>query len=176
MGKVSDEVRGHSRVAPVRRAEKRVNFGIFFPMTERMPACENGCGDREAVYHFCFPADVEAIPPVLETIAGLARAEMPADKEMEVTLAVQEALANAVVHGCHRDPSKTVDCWVAHGPKGFLIVVRDPGPGFDPEAIPSPLQDQQLGSDHGRGIHMIRQLMDEVHFQRNGAEIHMCKS
>lgn len=163
-------------VSPVRLPKKRVNFGIPPSMTERMPACEHGCGDREAVYHFSFPADVEAIPPVVETIADLARAELSAEKEVEVTLAVQEALANAVVHGSHRDPEKRVDCWVAHGPLGFLIVVRDSGPGFDPDAIPSPLEGQQLGSDHGRGIHMIRQLMDEVHFQRNGAEIHMRKA
>lgn len=144
-------------------------------MPEPMPPCEYGCRDRDALYHFRFPARVDAIPPVLEIISDLARRELAANKDMELTLAVQEALANAVVHGSNRDASKMVDCWVAHGQAGFLIVVRDSGPGFDPGAVPNPLAQRGLSSDHGRGIHMIRELMDEVHFQRNGSEIHMRK-
>jgi len=124
--------------------------------------------------HFRFAAVVESIAPVVECVGDLARRELGEDKEMELRLALQEALANAIVHGSGRDPSKSVDCWVAH--RGdILIVVRDSGPGFDPNATPHPLEPQQLSSDHGRGIHMIRQLVDDVHFLHNGAEIHMRK-
>jgi serine/threonine-protein kinase RsbW len=55
----------------------------------------------------------------------------------------------------------------------MLIVVRDPGQGFDPAQIPSPITGQQLFSSHGRGIYLINQLMDEVRFERGGTEIHM---
>jgi serine/threonine-protein kinase RsbW len=57
----------------------------------------------------------------------------------------------------------------------MLIVVRDPGPGFDPNVLPSPVQGQNIYSNHGRGIYLINQLMDEVEFQKNGTEIHMLK-
>jgi serine/threonine-protein kinase RsbW len=57
----------------------------------------------------------------------------------------------------------------------MLIVVRDPGPGFDPKAIPSPIEGQEIYATHGRGIYLINQLMDEVHYARNGAEIVMRK-
>lgn len=126
--------------------------------------------------HFRFAADVDAIAPIVEKITDFARRALDDGKLTAVSLAVQEALANAVVHGSGRDRHKTVECWIARGQKGILIVVRDSGAGFDPNAIPNPLSEQHLSADHGRGIHMIRQLMDDVHFQRNGAEIHMRKA
>jgi serine/threonine-protein kinase RsbW len=87
-----------------------------------------------------------------------------------------EALANAVVHGAKSDPSKIVECDVACDDKhGILIVVRDPGPGFDPSKIADPCQGENIYSNHGRGIYLINQLMDEVKFHKNGTEIHMLK-
>jgi serine/threonine-protein kinase RsbW len=59
--------------------------------------------------------------------------------------------------------------------RGILIVVRDPGPGFDPGTIPNPCVGENVYSNHGRGIFLINQLMDEVKFARNGTEIHMVK-
>ena len=58
---------------------------------------------------------------------------------------------------------------------GMIIVVRDPGSGFDPAAIPTPTVGQNIYSNHGRGIFLINQLMDEVKFLKNGTEIHMVK-
>ena len=57
----------------------------------------------------------------------------------------------------------------------MLIVVRDPGEGFDPASIPSPIEGERLYLSHGRGIFLINQLMDSVKFQRGGTEIHMRK-
>jgi serine/threonine-protein kinase RsbW len=59
----------------------------------------------------------------------------------------------------------------------MLIVVRDPGPGSDPAAIPSPTHGQNIFAEHGRGIYLINQLMDELEVKREGAatEIHMRK-
>jgi serine/threonine-protein kinase RsbW len=54
-------------------------------------------------------------------------------------------------------------------------MVRDPGTGFDPEKIPSPLVGDNLYASHGRGIYLINQLMDEVQFKRGGTEIWMRK-
>ena len=59
--------------------------------------------------------------------------------------------------------------------KGMLIVVRDPGPGFDPAAIPSPTLGHNIYRHHGRGIYLINQLMDEVSFEKGGTEIRMSK-
>ena len=91
-------------------------------------------------------------------------------------MAVREALANAIVHGCKNNPGKTVEvCVACDEQKGMLIVVRDPGEGFEPEKVVSPLQGQNVFSDHGRGIYLISQLMDRVEFGHGGREIRMHK-
>src|SRR5580700_2863981 len=116
------------------------------------------------------PADSEAIAAVVDTIsAALAQLEVPEQKRFEVALAVQEALANAVVHGCGNDPSKQVRCRLQSDSQGrIVIIVTDPGPGFSPEVLSDVKRGKKLYADHGRGVYLIRQLMDEVHFQDRG--------
>jgi len=118
-----------------------------------------------------------AVDPVVEQVMEAVRQMKCVDgKEDAIELALQEALANAVVHGAKEDPSKVVECLVAcDEQRGILIIVRDPGEGFDPGAIPSCTLGENLYSNHGRGIFLINQLMDEVKFHKNGTEIHMVK-
>ena len=122
-------------------------------------------------------ADRKAVDPVVAQIMESVREMKCADgKEDAIELALQEALANAVVHGAKEDPTKVVECVVAcDEQRGILIIVRDPGPGFDPQAIPTCTMGENLFSNHGRGIFLINQLMDEVKFHKNGTEIHMVK-
>jgi len=122
-------------------------------------------------------ADRAAVDPVVEQVMEAVR-EMKCvnGKEDAIELALQEALANAVVHGAKEDPSKIVECLVAcDEQRGILIIVRDPGEGFDPGTIPTCTMGENLYSNHGRGIFLINQLMDEVQFRKNGTEIHMVK-
>ena len=123
------------------------------------------------------PADVTRINPVVDGVMELVRGMGCAvGKEFEVETALREALANAIIHGCGRDPGKEVEFVVAcDEERGMLIVVRDPGPGFDPTALPSPVAGQQVFETHGRGIYLINQLMDEVRFEKGGTEIIMKK-
>jgi len=121
------------------------------------------------------PGDVNAISPVVEKVMAIVT-EMgcAAGKEFEIELSLREALANAIEHGAGHDSSKQIQCCVAcDHTRGMLIVVRDPGPGFDPSQIPSPIVGKGLFSTGGRGIYLINQLMDEVRFERGGTEIHM---
>jgi len=122
-------------------------------------------------------ADRKAVDPVVEQVMHAVREMKCANgKEDAIELALQEALANAVVHGAKEDPSKTVECIVAcDEQRGMLIIVRDPGEGFDPKNIPTCTVGENLYSNHGRGIFLINQLMDEVKFRKNGTEIHMVK-
>ncbi|MGA9752523.1 MAG: ATP-binding protein [Acidobacteriota bacterium] len=116
-----------------------------------------------------------AIPPVVERIMTVvAELGCAHDQEYEIRLALSEALANAVLHGCHGDPDQCVQIGVECDPeRGMLIVVRDPGPGFDPSQVPSPIEGEQIFRDRGRGIFLISQLMREVSFNRRGTEIRM---
>jgi serine/threonine-protein kinase RsbW len=109
----------------------------------------------------------------METAAGMGCVE---GKELEVETALREALANAIVHGCKQDVCKQVElCVACDEDRGMLIVVRDPGEGFDPAGLPNPTLGQNIFQSHGRGIYLISQLMDEVRLERGGTEIHMRK-
>jgi serine/threonine-protein kinase RsbW len=122
-------------------------------------------------------ADRDAVDPVVRSVMNVVReAKCAFGSEDAIELALTEALANAVVHGAKNDPSKIVECDVAcDEARGVLIIVRDPGPGFDPAKIADPCQGENIYSNHGRGIYLINQLMDEVQFHKNGTEIHMLK-
>lgn len=122
-------------------------------------------------------ADREAVEPVVRNVMNIVREMKCAEgREDDIELALTEALANAIVHGAKSDPSKVIECDVAcDEQRGMLIVVRDPGPGFDPTQIANPCHGENIFSSHGRGIYLINQLMDEVQFHKNGTEIHMLK-
>ena len=122
-------------------------------------------------------ADRDAVDPVVRSVMEVVREMKCAPgREDNIELALTEALANAVVHGAKNDPTKIIECDVACDQNhGMLIVVRDPGTGFDPSQIADPCQGENIYSNHGRGIYLINQLMDEVQFHKNGTEIHMMK-
>src|SRR5580692_4747723 len=115
-------------------------------------------------------ADQAAVDAVVQRIMDSIREkDCAGGKEPAIELALSEALANAVVHGAKSDPTKIVECDVACDEnRSLLIVVRDPGEGFDPATVPSPVRGQNLFSSHGRGVYLINQLMDEVKFMKNG--------
>jgi serine/threonine-protein kinase RsbW len=120
---------------------------------------------------------LESISPAVERVMLDVRAmECSRGKEFEIETALREALANAVRHGCGNDAAKEVEvCVACDESRGMLIVVRDPGPGFDPAGIPSPIVGQNVFRSHGRGIYLINELMDEVSFESGGTEIRMLK-
>jgi serine/threonine-protein kinase RsbW len=131
----------------------------------------------EAPLRLELPGSLDAITPAVERVLGEMRARgRPGGPDFEVETALREALSNAVRHGCRCDPTKRVVVLVSCDPvQGTSIVVRDPGRGFDPDSIPSPLAGRNLYRAHGRGIYLIRQLMDEVSFGERGNEIRMWK-
>ena len=122
-------------------------------------------------------ADRDAVDPVVQEVMAVVRQMKGVEgKQDAIELSLQEALANAVIHGAKEDPRKTVECLVSSDEeRGILIVVRDPGAGFTPETIPGCTVGENVYSNHGRGIYLINQLMDEVQFHKNGTEIHMLK-
>jgi anti-sigma regulatory factor (Ser/Thr protein kinase) len=123
------------------------------------------------------PADPWKIPAVTGGVVELLRErKWSEDRTFEVELALQEALANAIRHGCNNDPTKQVQCCVSFDATGdVVIVVRDPGQGFDAAAVPSPLEGDNMLKASGRGVYLINELMDEVRFGDGGRQVEMRK-
>ena len=124
------------------------------------------------------PATKSAVAPFVKRVMGIVNQMGCAEgKEFEIETSLMEALANAVTHGSGDDPDKQIQiCVACDEARGMLIIVRDPGGGFDPAQIPSPVQGKNVYLEHGRGIYLINQLMDEVRFEEGGTEIHMRKA
>jgi len=123
------------------------------------------------------PSDVNAIArPVDQIMDLLRRANSVAGAEREVEAALREALGNAVLHGNQQDRTKRVQLRVCFEPgAGAAFVVSDEGNGFDAGHLPDPSDEANLLSERGRGIFLMKHFMDEVQFEKGGAEVRMRK-
>lgn len=83
-----------------------------------------------------------------------------------VLVAATEAVNNAILHGNQSDPSKKVRLCLQTTKRLLTIRVDDEGPGFDPSSLPNPLEEENLLKEHGRGVFLIRSLMDDLKFLR----------
>jgi serine/threonine-protein kinase RsbW len=125
------------------------------------------------------PSEIEAISPLVDRMMRLIEeSHCVLGEEPAVGLAIREALNNAVLHGNRLDPVKLVQvhCRCEVG-EGVSIVIKDQGRGFDPTVIANPSIIGNLEAEHGRGILLMRWLMDEVSFEfgYRGTEVHMSK-
>ena len=121
------------------------------------------------------PSEVTAISPFVDKLMLLLRNCVP-EGVGDVEIALREALANAIIHGNHEDRQKHVHVTCRCEPGEVSIAVKDEGKGFDINNVPDPTAPENIGSVHGRGIHVMKALMDEVHFEEGGAVIRMRKS
>jgi len=117
-------------------------------------------------------AEVEAAAEQLASEAGLGE-----DDLFHVTMAVREAAVNAVLHGNEYDPAKHIQVSLENTGTELRFVIADQGKGVIPEMLPDPLAPENLLRGTGRGIFLIRQFMDEVHFRQlhPGTELTLVK-
>src|SRR5580700_559138 len=107
---------------------------------------DNPKSNLSELLNLSVPADLDALGSVTDAIAeNLDRLNVPEQKRLEIGLAVQEALVNAVVHGCKGDRTKHVTCRMEGDANGHIvIIVSDPGPGFNPDKLPDPQQAERV--------------------------------
>jgi serine/threonine-protein kinase RsbW len=120
-------------------------------------------------------SEVRAISPLVDRLMRLIEGSLRVPgEEFDIELALREALNNAVVHGNREDPETKVHirCRCQPG-KELSIVVTDQGKGFDFEKTIANGITTDPDSEHGRGIPLMKAYMDDVHFERGGAEVHM---
>jgi serine/threonine-protein kinase RsbW len=123
------------------------------------------------------PSEVTAISPSVDKLMLLIKkCRCAPGNEIDIEIALREALENAVIHGNHEDPRKHVYVTCrCQAEQEVSITVRDEGQGFDSNALPDPTAPGAIEASHGRGIYLMKALMDEVHFEDGGAVVHMRK-
>lgn len=106
-----------------------------------------------------------------------AEAGLDEEERFRTTMAVREAAVNAVLHGNDYDPAKEITVSFENTGKDLVIKISDQGKGLDPDTIPDPLAPENLLRGTGRGIFLIRSMMDEVHFRQlhPGTELTLVK-
>ncbi len=98
------------------------------------------------------------------------------ESRINVPLACDEALTNAVIHGNGRDPDKKVNVQIYVSHSRFKIRVADQGEGFNMDSVENPLEGENLLRSSGRGIYMMRSIMDSVEFKDGGRVVEMEKA
>lgn len=134
-------------------------------------------GRARLLFSRTIPSRTDEVEPLVEGIVAEIGHLVSLDGHREaIDLALREAVVNAVVHGNRLDPATKVqvECYELPG-RQVMLVVRDEGPGFDPNQIEDPTKPENLERATGRGIFLIRQFMDEVDFGDGGREIRMKK-
>lgn len=120
--------------------------------------------------------DSTAVAAARDRIMDFLEQQGVTDEEaIDTLVTLQEALVNAVLHGCRNDPSQVIRCSVQVDTEAITIVIKDPGEGFDTAAVTDVSDDGINLTNHGRGIFLMRSLMDEVSYSHGGSELTLKK-
>jgi serine/threonine-protein kinase RsbW len=119
------------------------------------------------------PSTHSAVTSAVSEVCRLAdRCGCPEDRQADLEIALREALANAISHGNGMRPGRKVFLRCYGGPRtGLIVAVRDEGNAFDPDTVPDPRAADRRHLDHGRGLLLMRELMDGLEFRRGGREV-----
>jgi len=95
----------------------------------------------------------------------------------ELSTALSEALANAIIHGNKTDIEKCVKIKINIKKDRMIVSVKDMGAGFDYQNLPDPLAPENIKKTSGRGVYLMSMLVDQVKFIRHkdGFEVRLIK-
>jgi len=125
------------------------------------------------------PSTLDYLPKVDEFIERkLKKLGIKKDQIADIAISVSEAVTNAVVHGNKNDLSKKVKISLKVNSSCVEVWVEDEGDGFDPQSIRSPIEEENLLKEVGRGVFILKSLMDKVDFfcrPKKGTRVKMVK-
>jgi len=119
------------------------------------------------------PKEIRKVEPFLQQINEAAR--LDDGTYYRLLVAGTEAVNNGILHGNKANPNKLVQVTCIVDEKELIFRVHDEGKGFKPEDVPDPLEEKNLLKTSGRGIFLMRSLMDKVSFKvtRKGTEVEL---
>jgi serine/threonine-protein kinase RsbW len=117
------------------------------------------------------PKNIRRVETFLQKVKHAER--LNNEKYHALLVVVTEAVNNSINHGNKRNPARKVYI-VCTAQKGKLTVrVRDEGEGFDPNSLPDPLHPDNLLRESGRGVFLMKQMMESVDYNEKGTEVTM---
>lgn len=129
-----------------------------------------------------FKASLPSKPEVITKIERLAEkaatlAGFNEEEQDSLAIAVTEIGNNAIVHGNKKNPKKKVFVDITVNGHEVRVSIRDQGSGFDPDSLSNPLDPENLLRESGRGVFIVRSLMDEVlyNISKRGTEVTIVK-
>ena len=123
------------------------------------------------------PSDLTFLEPVTNYLANELNIvwSISADQSLAVSVALQEALVNAMKHGNHNNPAKRVRITSEISIDEARFVVEDEGEGFEKDNPPDPLTATNLFKPSGRGVLLIKSIMDRAEYNSRGNVVTMVK-
>ncbi|MBD3184489.1 ATP-binding protein [Candidatus Poribacteria bacterium] len=117
---------------------------------------------------------------LLDMVISYCGKEMGFDEETidQINLAVIEAGTNAIKHGNKNDPEKSAEFRFYLSEDKLIVFIKDCGNGFDPSSVGDPLSPENFMKPCGRGIFLMKAMMDEVEYSMGkdcGTEVKMVK-
>ncbi len=110
------------------------------------------------------PQQVAKVEPFLRRINRLAR--LSKEQFNKLLVVTTEAVNNGILHGNKQNPEKHVRLTCDVEKDKLILCIHDEGPGFNPDDLPDPLAQENLFREHGRGVFLMRSMMDSVSFER----------
>ncbi|MBI9056663.1 ATP-binding protein [Labilibaculum sp. DW002] len=121
-----------------------------------------------------FPSELENITRVEKLIDDISSSHnLSAEIYGKISVAIIEAVNNAILHGNQLDISKKVKIEYDIDDEAISFLIEDEGKGFDFASIPDPTLPENLEKTHGRGIFLMNHLADDIEFNENGALVEM---
>lgn len=117
------------------------------------------------------PQNLRIIENLIDEISS--EYEISSDIYGKILIASVEAVNNAIVHGNKSNVKKNVEIKILIKEEKLHIFVEDEGEGFDYENVPDPTAPENIENIHGRGVFLMIQLSDEMHFYENGSKIEL---
>lgn len=123
-------------------------------------------GTSSGAIELTIPARLEyldLVDNVVEAVNELMR--FGEEERTAVSISIVEAGTNAIQHGCRNGGECQINMSFEIAPDALTVVVHDPGAGFDPASLPDPTSPENLLRERGRGVYIMKQMMDEVEFR-----------
>ena len=129
-----------------------------------------GNGDVDLELALEVPSDLAYVGEAVDVVARHCPPGLLSARRITFNLrtAFAEALANAILYGNSSDPAKRVHVRLEAGPDGLRLHITDEGAGFDPSNLPDPTSPENLEREDGRGLFVMRHLVDQVTFNDRG--------